>query len=50
MLFVSAEDHWHCQVSDGTFRSATAGAKKLAQVMEKKFSVSDLTKLIGEWL
>jgi hypothetical protein len=49
MLVVSDERRWHCSVSDGMAYSATAGAKKLAQLMDKKFGVRDMTKRIAEW-
>jgi hypothetical protein len=49
MMFVSEELHWHCSVRDGRSYSATAGAKKLAQLMEGKFGVRDTTRLLADW-
>jgi hypothetical protein len=39
----------HCSVSDGIFHKATGGAKKLVQVMKKKFGISDLSKLLNRF-
>lgn len=50
MLQVVDGDKWFCSVSDGIAYRATGGAKKLVQVMEKKFGVQNFTKLMkGFW-
>ena len=46
MLQVVDGDKWLCSVSDGIAYRATGGAKKLVQVMQKKFGVQDFTKLM----
>lgn len=39
---------WHCSVSDGLAYRATGGAKKLAQIMEKKFDVRNTDKFLKQ--
>ncbi|QIG47939.1 hypothetical protein G5V57_09550 [Nordella sp. HKS 07] len=40
------DKNWNCSVSDGIAYRATGGAKKLAQLMEKKFNVFDATRFM----
>ncbi|MDP7546243.1 MAG: hypothetical protein QGF20_03035 [Alphaproteobacteria bacterium] len=50
MLQVINGGSWSCSVSDGIAYSATGGAKKLQQVMKKKFGVRNFDKLMkGMW-
>jgi hypothetical protein len=49
MLFASTDGLWRCSVSDGLAYSATGGAKKLAQLMEKKFGIRDMTARMAGW-
>tara|TARA_B100000745_G_scaffold299342_1_gene249958 strand:- start:703 stop:1140 length:438 start_codon:yes stop_codon:yes gene_type:complete len=37
---------WNCSVSDGLAYNATGGAKKLAEIMEKKFDVRNMDKFL----
>jgi hypothetical protein len=46
-LFVSHELRWHCSVRDGIGYAATAGARKLAQLMERRFGVRDITRFLA---
>lgn len=43
-LFAADGGNWHCSVTDGISYAATGGAKKLVQVMRKKFGIRDYTK------
>jgi hypothetical protein len=45
-ILSASRDTWTCSVKDGFQFRATGGAKKLAQLMEKKFSVMDMTNLM----
>ena len=49
MLTVVDEKRWNSSVSDGIVYRATGGAKKLASVLEKKFSIGDMSKLINQF-
>ncbi len=42
MMFASPRAA-HCEASDGILTRSTAGAKKLARTLDKKFGISDLT-------
>lgn len=46
----ASRDNWHCSVSDGIAYRATGGAKKLVQLMESKFGILDMSKLLKRWL
>ena len=48
VLFASTE-RWHCSVENGVAYRATGGAKKLAQVMEKKFNILNMSRLLNEF-
>jgi hypothetical protein len=37
---------WHCSVSNGISYNATGGAKKIAQIMENKFGVKNITRYL----
>ena len=50
MLQVIDGDNWQSSVSDGIAYKATGGAKKLQQVMEKKFGVRNFEKLMRGFL
>lgn len=49
MLTVIEAEKWNCSVSDGISYKATGGAKKLASIMEKKFDVLDMSKIINRY-
>lgn len=40
---------WHCSVMDGIAYRATGGAKKMADVMAKKYGVTDTTRLFKKY-
>ncbi len=44
VLHVAHGKNWHCSVNDGFTWRSTGGAKKLVQLMEKKFGIRDFTK------
>lgn len=45
----ASRDTMHCSWSDGLSYSATGGAKKLVEMMEKKFDISNTNKLLGRF-
>jgi hypothetical protein len=46
-LFVPNDGYWHCSAREGITHSATGGAKSLAQLLEKKFGIRDISSALG---
>jgi len=46
-LFVPDRGYWHCSAWEGIAHSETGGAKALAQLIEKKFGIRDISNTVG---
>ncbi len=46
MLQVTDGHNWHCSVSDGIAYRATGGARKLVKVLESKYDIRDISKIM----